>query len=176
MSLLIITGPMFSGKTTELIKILKHKGYNRKTVLFKNKIDTRETEENLIKSRQGTTYPVIMCESSEEILKYSPDYDLIGIDEGHFWENIEEVVEEMIKNGKDIIIAFLNGDYNLKAFSNSHGLFAKATKILHLSSFCEICGEKAYYNKKRITRKIDTITVGGAEIFYPVCVKHFFAE
>jgi thymidine kinase len=128
----IILGPMFSGKSSELLKkYRRHKKLGLKCILVKYLHDTRysktgiATHDLVIQDKD-----VITCGTK---LKYIDEvmnnYDVILIDEGQFFDDIVDVVDNLANNGKKIIIASLDGTFEQKPFGHTLELIPKAEKV-----------------------------------------------
>ncbi|XP_076329274.1 thymidine kinase, cytosolic-like isoform X2 [Tachypleus tridentatus] len=107
----IIFGPMFSGKTTELIRRLKrYEVANHSCLIIKYANDTRYSTEQL-STHDHQTLPAIQATELGCLKDESEKYSVIGIDEGQFFSDIVEFAEDMANNGKIVIVAALDGTY-----------------------------------------------------------------
>jgi thymidine kinase len=100
------------------------------------------------------------------------DYDVIGIDEGQFFNRLSEFCEEMVKSGKIVVVAALNANFKGEGFSRVLELIPKAEKIKKLKSICHVCKKAAHFSK-RITEETELEVVGGSDKYVPVCRSHF---
>ena len=106
----VITGPMFSGKTTTLIRRVKELK-DKRIKVFKPKVDNRY-KEDAICSHDNISVEAMNIESMEDIDKNSKDADVIVIDEFHFFPSILiEYCQKWKNEGKHVITAGLNIDY-----------------------------------------------------------------
>ena len=172
MHLTVITGPMFAGKTTELIRRLKRYTYaGKRVVLFKPTIDVRSPE-GRVKSHDGKEMEAIEISSSEEIIEYIQEYkdvDAIGIDEVQFLDNdILEVIRALVFKGYDVFVSGLDMDYMGRPFGIMPQLLAIADDVLKLKAVCVVCGADATHTFKK-KRDSLLIEVGGADIYEPRC-------
>jgi thymidine kinase len=174
--LTVIIGPMFSGKTTELIRRIKrHQLAGKKTIIYKPAIDVRYSIED-VNSHDGLKYPARIIPNDEKGISILADeykfYDVIGIDEIHFFPSSIVYLIDQISYEKDIIAAGLNLDYRGRPWETVEKLLPYSDRIITLSAVCYICGEEATRTIR--TSKIeDRILVGGEENYKPVCKKHF---
>ena len=168
MALEIITGPMFSGKTTELIRRVASlkKDSGLRLLVINHDFDTRCNTSEL-KTHDGIVYPAL--KTSEIMLVDIRSYDVIAVDEAQFFSNLETFVRTAIqKYGKWVIVAGLNGDYRQRPFGELHKLLAMANQIELKSACCYRCHGHASFTK-RITGSIQTIDVGGADKYVAAC-------
>ena len=169
----VICGPMFSGKTEELIRRLVRGQIAKKNVsIFKNAVDNRYSDEYVVSHNKNK----IKCQSikeAEEIFNYSNEIDIIGIDETQFFDlSIIDVCHKLANDGKRIIIAGLDRDYKSIPFESMAYLLAHAEKITKLSSICMSCGDYAYFSQ-RLTDDESQILVGESEEYEARCRKCF---
>lgn len=174
MSVNIIIGPMWSGKTTEVLRLGRRYEISGKKVLYiKHSIDNRYCENNdsYIVSHDQKKHSSISVGSLKEV---SPNQlknvSVICIDEGHFFEDIVKQTEIWCSRGKIIIISALNGDFERQPFPNISKLLARADMIKHLTSICTKCGNEAPFTK-RITNCSDKVLVGADMDYTVMCRK-----
>ncbi|QRI42827.1 thymidine kinase [Cheloniid poxvirus 1] len=171
----LIIGPMFSGKTTELVRLIRRFMIsNRKCLIIKHCIDSRYTEGDL---KAIYTHDKISMEAliSDNLLKLVPtldEFEVIGIDEGQFFDDIAEFSEIMANKGKIIIIAALNGDFRRELFGNVFKLLPLSESITSLTAICTSCNKEASFSK-RITGDKDVKVIGGKEMYTAICRKCF---
>jgi thymidine kinase len=168
----VITGPMFSGKTSLLIaRALKYKNKGKRVIAFKPEIDNRYSENKLV-SHDGLELEAIKIHSSAEISSLAKDYDVVIIDEAQFLDKgIVEVAESLADVGKVLIIGGLDKNYLGKPFGPMPELLAIADKARKLTAKCAICGKPASFTYRKIDRK-EEILIGGADIYEARCRKH----
>ena len=153
----VITGPMFSGKTEELISQLKkYQNEGLKVICIKPAIDDRYHKTQVV-SHDNSTFVAYALDSVDEILKLSKENDVIGIDEAQFFhESIVKNVAKIADSGKKIIISGLNLDYKGTPFTTLAHLMAMAQKVTIKKGKCatlrttylRILQEKKYYHLK----------------------------
>ena len=167
MSLQLIFGPMFSGKTSELIRrINRYKIANKNVVAIKYSKDTRYSK-NEISTHDNKNLEALSC------LKLNNDYDnydVIAIDEGQFFDNILDFTIDYMNKNKIIIIAALDGTFQQKPFNNILDLVPYATKLTKLSAICMICKNEAHYSH-RITKETELEVIGGMDKYIACCYK-----
>lgn len=177
----LIIGPMFSGKTTALLRLLFNEAAIDLRVLYINhERDNRSegpysTHNPLYKEQLSSKSNVNFVSSKELNGLDIKEYDVIGIDESQFFDDLEEVVSWCDLHKKKVIIAGLDGDYKRDKFGKILDLIPKAEKIEKLTAYCKICAGKnprivkeASFTK-RIEESEDQILVGGSDKYLPVC-------
>ena len=185
--LTVIHGPMFAGKTTELInKIKETKEAGYKVLTFKSSLDTRYNETKII-SHDGEavdsiplTYPseleLYMANSylkNNDDNKYNYELDKIFIDEIHFFDRqIVDKIDKILSLGIDVIVAGLSKDYKNKPFKATQTLIEKADEVIPQTAICKICGAPAEYTYKK-SNTSDRIEVGAADIYEARCKEHW---
>jgi thymidine kinase len=176
-SLELIIGPMFSGKSTELIRRIRLlKNINKKVLVIKPLIDNRYTTDNNITSHNYETCNCISISNLSELsLEYIIHFDTIVIDEGQFFPDLKKFIIYWLNNTKlNIIIGSLDGDYNRNPIGEVLQLIPYANKCHKYSSLCNICndGTKAAFTK-RLVESTEQILVGSKESYIPVCSYHY---
>lgn len=167
----VITGCMFSGKTEELIRRLRRAQIAKQKVkIFKPKIDSRYSQESIV-SHNDQSLPSILIDDIDEILKYSDDAQVIGIDEAQFFnESIIRICNLLAANGKRVIIAGLDQDYTGKPFEPMPHLLAIAEYITKQHAICVVCGNPADKTQRKIAES-ERVIVGAADIYEARCRK-----
>ena len=172
----IIFGPMFSGKSSELLKIInKYDILGKTQLVINNKLDIRYGENKII-SHDKKEYECYGC-CELMTLFTNPifiDSDIIIIDEAHFFEDLEDFVKKSCDiYHKIIYVAGLNGDYKRAQIGQINNLCTYADTITKLNALCIKCkdGTPAIFSK-RIVNNDNTILVGSDE-YIAVCRKHY---
>jgi thymidine kinase len=158
----VIAGSMFSGKSEELIRRLNRARIARlKVQVFKPKIDNRYSEEE-IASHSGLKHVSIPVSSSGELLeKIEPEVDVVGIDEGQFFDaELVGAANELARRGIRVIIAGLDQDYTGKPFGSMPQLLSIAEFITKTHAICVVCGSTANYSQR--TFESDALVEVGA--------------
>lgn len=171
----IILGPMFSGKTTELIRAYQ-KSFSKKKIIINHSSDKRYTNLPAITSHNLESLPAIGVEDLKDILndKTLMENEEFYIDEGQFHNSLYDVVIELMKHGKKIVISGLDGDFNMKPFEPMDllRLIPHANGgVIKLSANCYICNEPASYTKK-ISGSSEQKEVGTKDKYQPTCYLH----
>ncbi len=171
----VVCGPMFAGKTEELIRRIKRLEYAKQNVLvFKPSIDNRYDAKEEIVSHNLSKKPSIIIDKSSEVLTYiKDDTDAVVIDEVQFFDNdIVEIAEVLADRGIRVIVGGLDRDFRGEPFGPMPQLLARAEFVTKLTAICVKSGEPA----TRTQRIIDgrpanysdpTILVGANESYEP---------
>ncbi|MGE0770125.1 MAG: thymidine kinase [Cyclobacteriaceae bacterium] len=143
----VICGCMFSGKTEELIRRLNRALIARQKVeIFKPRVDTRYHHEKIIShsEREIRSTPVNFA---SDILLLAGDCDVIGIDEAQFFDDaIVDVCNAMANDGKRVIVAGLDMDFEGKPFGPMPQLLAVAEFVTKVHAICSQTGELASFS------------------------------
>lgn len=182
----VITGPMFSGKTEELIRRL-HRAQvaGRDIKLFKPDIDVRYGI-NSVKSHNGSEFPAQRVTDSMQIASllfqgtYPSPNTVVGVDEAQFLDNfLPEVVEQILLRVGKVIVSGLDKDFATLDFGTMPRLMVLADKLDKLTAVCNKCGaDDASFTQRLVDGKpaaLDgpTILVGGTESYEARCRNHF---
>lgn len=166
----IIFGPMFSGKSTELIRRVRRfqiAQYN--CLVIKYAKDTRYSDAGMA-THDKSTMEAVPANCLADIRPLALKACVIGIDEGQFFPDTVEFAEEMANLGKIIIVAALDGTFQRKAFGNILNLVPLAESVVKLHAVCMQCYKEAAYTK-RIGEEKEVEVIGGADKYQAVCRK-----
>ncbi len=165
----LILGPMFSGKSTRLIEIIRKYTYKaKKTIMIKFFADKRYSEKSEVVTHDLIKYDSIDCEKLRDSIEKIKEYDVIGIDEGQFFPDLVEVCEELSLLNKIVIIAALNGDFRMEPFPVISRIISKADKIKLLKAYCFNCHKDAKFSL-RIVQSNETVLIGAGDAYKPAC-------
>uniref|UniRef100_A0A3Q7JJP6 Thymidine kinase n=1 Tax=Solanum lycopersicum TaxID=4081 RepID=A0A3Q7JJP6_SOLLC len=99
--------------------------------------------------------------------------EVIGIDEAQFFEDLYDFCTEVADHdGKIVIVAGLDGDYLRRSFGSVLDVIPIADSVTKLTARCELCGERASFTLRK-TEETRTELIAGAEVYMPVCRKHY---
>ena len=166
----LIIGPMFSGKTTELLRIARRlRSVNLKVLLLNYYEDTRYSDSEM-STHDKNGLPCTFVKDLTSI-NYD-DYDIICINEAQFFENLVSFCKGALQKNKTIYACGLDGDYKQEKFGEILDLIPLCNSITKLHAFCTICkdGTHAHFTK-RITDNEQQKLIGTDE-YIPVCFKH----
>jgi len=180
----VITGPMFAGKTTELIKRIERQAFaRRKVALFKPSIDTRYSREEVV-AHNGLRYEAFVVPTDENGVRRIMEttiregFEVIGIDEVQFFPiEIVDVLNRLADEGVYVIASGLNLDFKGDPFPVTRELLVRADNIVYLTAVCTVCGRPATRSQrlidgKPVPRNSPVILVGGRESYEARCREH----
>lgn len=174
----VVIGPMYSGKSEELIRRLKRaKIAKQNVVVFKPQIDDRYSKEDVV-SHSGNTINAIPIRKSSEIYDYiDSKTQVVGIDEVQFFdEEIVDIAIELADRGIRVIAAGLDMDFKGEPFGPTPKLLAVAEFVDKIQAICSICGQPATRSQRLIDGKPakyddPIIQVGAVESYEARCRK-----
>lgn len=163
----LVLGPMFAGKSTELLRRIKrYRVASKKCLVIKYANDIRYSE-TWVSTHDQQMIEAVSCEMLSEVEQKAQKYDIIGIDEGQFFDDIVEFWETMANSGKMVIVAALDGTFERKAFGRVLELIPLWETITKLDSVCVDCKNSASFTKRLCDSK-ETELIGGSDIYKPV--------
>ena len=176
-----IVGPMFSGKTEELIRRLTREMFaNKKVLVVKHCRDTRSTPDTITThDKAGKLQMDLLTDTMGEVYEkaVSEGYDVVGIDEGQFFHQLAANADALANLGKLVIIAALDSNFlNHPAtshFANVAALLPRADSVTKLQAICSSlnCGQLTPFYIKRDPNLGDGSRdlIGGFEKYRPIC-------
>lgn len=181
----LIIGPMFSGKTSKLFSIYKQcKFCNIAVEVINHSCDTRY-HMSMLSSHDKLMIPCIQTESLDELWNYKKldepynkiaEYHIslrsaqvILINEAQFFSDLVDVVVDMLREGKQVYVCGLDGDFQRKKFGTLLDLIPLCDKVTKMTSLCSLCknGEAGIFSM-RLTKETHQ-TVIGSDNYIPVC-------
>lgn len=168
--LTVICGPMFAGKTTELIRQLDAAAHaGRKVFAFKPASDTRYGQ-GCLATHAGGRFPARgIADEIDGVLLEMGEGALAGIDEAHFFGTaIIEPVREALGRGVSFILAGVERDHRGRPFEPFPTLLCEADEVIKLHAACAVCGGPAVHSQRMIPGDA-AIVVGGAESYQARC-------
>lgn len=167
----VIAGCMFSGKTEELIRRLRRAQIAKQNVkIFKPKIDLRYSHTAIV-SHSEQSLPSLLVTDAKEILSLSNDAKVVGIDEAQFFSNeLVSICNQLANDGKRVIVAGLDQDYQGIPFEPIPHLLAVAEYITKTLAICVVCGNPADKTQRKTT-SVERVVVGAADIYEARCRK-----
>jgi len=166
----VVVGSMFSGKSEELIRRLRRAQIARQNVqIFKPAIDTRYADDHIV-SHSEMRIPSRAVSSSRELLDLvAADTEVVGIDEGQFFDHdLPAVCNELANRGKRVIVAGLDQDYLGKPFDPMPQLLAIAEYITKTLAICMVCGNPANHTQ-RLVASGDRVLLGAQGTYEARC-------
>lgn len=166
----VICGPMFSGKSEELMRRLRRAQIARRRVqVFKPALDTRYSPLEIV-SHSDVRMPSLSVSSAAEILEQLDwQSDVVGIDEVNMIaDGLVEVVEKLANSGKQVILAGLDTDFLGRPFAPIPELLALAEYITKTLAVCVCCGAPAKHTQ-RLAHQDDLFVVGATGLYEARC-------
>ncbi|MGH9523951.1 MAG: thymidine kinase [Terriglobales bacterium] len=170
----VICGPMFSGKSEELIRRLRRAEIARQRVqIFKPGIDQRYSEDHIVSHSELKIRSDSVKDAAELEAKLDRRVEVIGIDEAQFLgDGIVDTVVQLADIGKRILIAGLDTDYLGRPFHPMPELLAVADEITKTLAICMQCGNPAKHTQRLVASE-DLIVVGAAGTYEARCRRCF---
>jgi thymidine kinase len=170
----VICGPMFSGKSEELIRRLRRAMIARKRVqVFKPVIDDRYSHDEIVSHGDQRMKSETVGGAAEILLKLDWRTQVVGIDEANFLgAELVEVASQLADSGKQVIVGGLDTDYLGRPFPPIPELLALAESITKTLAICIRCGNPAKHTQ-RLVESEDLIVVGAAGLYEARCRRCF---
>lgn len=187
----LIMGCMFAQKTTELLRrVRRYQSIGHKVLVVNFIGDTRYGTE-CVASHDKVFEKALCVRTLRELQPMITDYDVIAIDEGQFFTDLFDCITEWADTLPiHIVVAGLSGNFKREPFGDILRLIPHAEEVEHLNAFCAVCrdGTIATFSKyiectdtlectdlqeHNDKQNKETIKIGGAESYKPVCRKHF---
>ena len=173
----VVTGPMFSGKSEELIRRLKRARIARQRVAcYKPDIDLRY-HRTAISSHSAQTHEATTVANVERLREalfpILHEVEVIGLDEAQWLDDgIIPLTTELIHLGKRVIVAGLDMTYVGEAFGSIPSLMAIADEVTKLSAVCTVCGAPAIHSQ-RLGQSQELVVVGAVGVYEARCRRCF---
>jgi thymidine kinase len=179
----VIAGPMFAGKTEELLRRVRRAAIaGQRVVVFSHALDTRAGGER-IASHAGLDAPSRAVASAEDIATSvdAGQLDIVAIDEAQFFgPGLVDVVRDLAARGLLVIVAGLDVTFLGQPFEPLPSLMVGAERVDKLTAVCSVCGADAIFHARKAAGGGDvsavTENVGGVETYQALCRRHFTAE
>ena len=175
----VICGPMFSGKSEELLRRLRRADIaKKKHKLFKPACDDRYSSTEVV-SHSGDKRGCVTVDLDREeyIFKkiaYPPDLEIVAFDEVQFFsEYVIGVIDYLVDSGVRVIVAGLDMDSEGYPFGPMPSLMARAEEVLKLTAVCQTCGNPATHTHRK-SKRGRQVLVGAADIYEARCREHWY--
>ena len=166
----VICGPMFSGKSEELIRRVTRYQIARVPVqTFKPQLDVRYADNEVV-SHSSLKVEATPVETAHQLLKAVADItQVVGIDEGQFFDQeLVDVVDNLAAAGKQVIIAGLDTDFLRRPFEPIPSLCDRAEYVTKMLAVCHKCGGPGMYTQ-RIVHSDDLVVLGAQGAYEARC-------
>lgn len=182
-TLKVIAGCMFSGKTEELMRLVRRAEYAKQSIItIKHAIDNR-VDESCINSHAGR---VLTAHAADDLRSLraaiTPDISIIAVDEAQFFPvDIVDFIEEQVANGKRVIAAGLDTDFRGLPFGPMPQLLSIADEVTKLTAICMRCGNEARHTQRLLNGEpaswdSPTVQVGAKDAYEARCRDCFEIE
>jgi thymidine kinase len=170
----VICGPMFSGKSEELMRRLRRARIARKRVqVFKPVIDTRYSHDEIVSHGDVRMGSEVVDSAADIVKRIDWRSQVIGVDEANFMgPELIEVAGQLADTGKQVILAGLDTDFMGRPFSPIPELLAQAESITKTLAICMRCGNPAKHTQ-RLVESDDLIVVGAGGMYEARCRRCF---
>jgi thymidine kinase len=172
----VICGPMFAGKSEELIRRIKRLEYaKKKTLVFKPSIDNRYSSNEVVSHSNLKTKSIAIKESKEILDFVDSSTFAIAVDEVQFLDkDIIYIAQKLALKGIRVILGGLDTDFRGEPFPITASLMTIAEDVLKLTAICVVCGAPATKTQRIINGKPahyadPIIKVGASEAYEPRC-------
>jgi thymidine kinase len=177
----LIIGPMFSGKSTELIRQIRMmKVINAKYIVIKPKIDTRYESDKIVSHNKDSEKCIIVDNLNEITDEMINDCKYLIIDEGQFLKNLKNKVLYWVeKLNKHVIVGGLDSDFQRKPIGEIIDLIPYADVCNKKTALCKICndGTMALFSHRICNEKNkEQILIGANDLYIPVCRRHYLDQ
>ena len=165
----VICGPMFSGKTEELIRrLVRSQIAKQRVAIFKPNTDNRFSEDYIVSHNQRKIKS-IQVQQTNKILEYQDKADVFGIDEAQFFDtSIVQICRSLANSRKRVVVAGLEKDYLAQSFGSMPDLLVDAEYITKVNAICMRCGDPANYSH-RISGETTQVVVGETDKYEALC-------
>jgi thymidine kinase len=170
----VIAGPMFSGKSEELIRRVTRYGIARIPVqTFKPQIDTRYSSGEVVSHSNLSTEATPVADSSELLYRVEDRTVVIGIDEGQFFDlGLVDVAMRLAATGKQLIVAGLDLDYLGRPFEPIPSLMLHAEYVTKALAVCHRCGGPGLFTQ-RVVQSDELVVLGAQDSYEARCRRCF---
>jgi thymidine kinase len=182
----IITGPMFSGKTSKLLEIYKQCNFCNIPVSVINHSLDKRYDETMLSTHDKSMIPCIQTDNVSKVWFYEKldetfdiesgnahmnlrSAEVILINEAQFFDDLYICVNDMLRVNKKVFVSGLDGDFERKKFGQILDLFPLCDKITKLTSLCSLCknGEPGIFSMRLNKDKAQMLI--GSDNYIPVC-------
>ena len=175
MSLEVVIGPMFSGKSSYALSYVRRQRAIGKTVLvIKPNIDIRYGNDSMVVTHNNEKIPCMLWNVKDPLCQILDiNYDCFVVEEAQFFNHLHHFCSYLLSENKNILVVGLDGCAKQKKFGEILDLIPMSTSVRKLTALCCECkdGTPAPYTKKIEAGDIQ-VDVGGAEKYVAVCLRH----
>jgi thymidine kinase len=182
MSLDLYLGPMFAGKSSAILGVVRRNAViGLRTLCVTSALDNRYTEDARIVSHNKDSYPAAAMKTLTPLLS-TPDFkaaECIVVEEAQFFPDLRPFVLEAVERfGKHVICVGLDGDSERRPFGQLLDLVPYADNIQKFKALCRRCGDgtEALFTFRKAGAPTAQVAVGGQDTYEPLCRNHYLEE
>jgi thymidine kinase len=171
----VVCGPMFSGKSEELIRRLRRAEIaGQRVLIVKPKLDDRYDLGHVV-SHAGARMRAVSAAGPRDVLRLADSYDVIGIDEVQFFPDaIVDAIQTLVGRGARVVAAGLDLDFRGEPFGAMPDLLCLAELVDKLQAVCHVCGGTATRTQRLVNGLPapftgETVQVGGLDSYEARC-------
>jgi thymidine kinase len=176
----VIAGPMFAGKTEELLRRVRRAVIaERRVQVFTHRLDVRSGTDR-VASHAGLDHPSLVAASADDIRRaVGTETDMVAVDEAHFFDaGLPRVADRLARDGVVVVVAGLDVTFAGLPFEPLPSLMALAERVDKLTAICTICGADAIFHARvaptqMAATEVVAEHVGGGEKYQARCRHHF---
>jgi thymidine kinase len=181
----VIMGPMFCGKTTEILRKLNiYAEMGFKVLYINSNLDNRSNNDFSTHSSYISSsgkIDTIRVKNLDDISNIN-EYKIIGVDEAQMFRGLKDKVLDWVeKENRTVVVSGLNGDFLRRPFGEILDLIPYCDTLQKLTPFCFTCSKDGIYTNALFSKRVkeenkDTILIGGIDSYIPVCRKCYLME
>jgi thymidine kinase len=166
----LVIGPMFAGKTTELMRRVKREIHARRSCfVIKYAKDTRYDVSNVASHDQLTLRAQAAVSRLGEVQDQWRKFDVLAIDEGQFFSDLVDFCNTAADAGKIVMVSALDGDYRRKPFGQICELVPYCESVDKLTAVCMMCHDQPACFTRRTVNVEQQELIGGADMYLATC-------
>jgi thymidine kinase len=171
----VVCGPMFSGKTEELIRRVKRAQIAKlKVQIFKPSIDNRYSDKDVVSHSSHSIKAVPVKDPLEILNKLYDSTRVVAIDEIQFFDkSVVTIISKLARRGCRVICAGLDQDYKGQPFGVMPELLAIADSVDKVQAICTVCGAPATKTYRKDPEVTEQVLVGETDLYEARCRVHF---
>lgn len=165
----VILGPMFSGKTTELMRIYnKYNSCDIKCCVINHVTDDRYDKEKMC-NHNGVMLPAFNYKTLSESIHLVSNYDIFLINEGQFFDDLYDIVNILVNmHKKRVYVCGLDGDYKRRKFGSILDIVPMCDEVTKLKAICKKCKKNPAIFTHRLSNEQEQ-TVIGSDNYVSLC-------
>ena len=164
----LVLGPMFAGKSTELLRRMRRYSIHKRVAVVKPRVDTRY-DAIRVSTHDDVRADARALDTLAEMLACVDEFDVVLVDEGQFFPDLADAADQLANAGKIVVVSALSGDFLRRPFPQVALLISLAEHVETITAVCA-CGEDAPFSARRGAADGDQVVkVGGAETYAACC-------